>query len=223
MVGHWPRLAATARLRSGTGKPVRRRRRRDPALGRPNGRRIGDASRASGSGDFRGVLVRWPHPGFGQRRQDRHDVGVGRDRSGEARYRSRLGSERIQVGQPVGQRADGAGIAPPGMLARSVLGRWLYRAGYRQPPAPAVFLITAVFAAALGFSIDVVMLDRKGAILAIHRNVRPWRMLVGSPGTQAVLETTEGMLPDDLHSPPPSGARPDGQWWLRRNLPVAGG
>jgi uncharacterized protein len=71
----------------------------------------------------------------------------------------------------------------------------------RALPAGEGLLITpcgSIHTLWMRFSIDVVMLDRHGAILAIHRNVRPWRMLVGSRRTHAVLETTEGMLPDDL-------------------------
>ena len=48
------------------------------------------------------------------------------------------------------------------------------------------------------FSIDVAMLDRDGAVLALHRGVKPWRTLVGPRGTHAVVETARGMLPADL-------------------------
>ena len=48
------------------------------------------------------------------------------------------------------------------------------------------------------FPIDVVMLDRDGVVLAVHRWVKPWRMLSGPRGTRAVLEVTAGTLPDGL-------------------------
>lgn len=38
------------------------------------------------------------------------------------------------------------------------------------------------------FSIDVAMFDRRGVVLALHTNVRPWRMLAGPRNTKAVLE-----------------------------------
>ena len=44
------------------------------------------------------------------------------------------------------------------------------------------------------FSIDVAMLDGRGVVLAIHLDVRPWRMLVGPRETKAILETPGNSL-----------------------------
>jgi len=38
------------------------------------------------------------------------------------------------------------------------------------------------------FPIDVVMLDRRGSVLAVHQGVRPWKFRFGPKGTHAVLE-----------------------------------
>lgn len=38
------------------------------------------------------------------------------------------------------------------------------------------------------FALDLVMLDRNGTVLATRRNVRPWRAIVGSQETHAMLE-----------------------------------
>jgi len=44
------------------------------------------------------------------------------------------------------------------------------------------------------FSIDVVMLDREGLVLATFANVRPWRALPGVKGTRSIVESVSGML-----------------------------
>ena len=42
------------------------------------------------------------------------------------------------------------------------------------------------------FAIDVALLDRTGNVLAIHHTVRPWRFVIGVPGTHQVLEVAAG-------------------------------
>ena len=54
----------------------------------------------------------------------------------------------------------------------------------------------AIHTHAMRYSIDVVMLDGNGNVLAVHPAVPPWRMLAGPPGTRAVLETASGFLAD---------------------------
>ncbi len=44
------------------------------------------------------------------------------------------------------------------------------------------------------FAIDAAMLDRSGRVLAIHRAVRPWRLLFAPRDTHAVLEAFAGTL-----------------------------
>ncbi len=50
------------------------------------------------------------------------------------------------------------------------------------------------------FAIDLVLLDATGKILAIRKNVRPWRLAMAPRGTHAVLEmpaNTAWMQPGD--------------------------
>ena len=42
------------------------------------------------------------------------------------------------------------------------------------------------------FPVDVVFLDRAGAVLAMRRNLRPWRAAVGPDKTYAVIELAAG-------------------------------
>jgi uncharacterized protein len=39
------------------------------------------------------------------------------------------------------------------------------------------------------FAIDVIMLDGSDVVLAVRRELRPWRMLICAKGTHAVIET----------------------------------
>ncbi len=47
------------------------------------------------------------------------------------------------------------------------------------------------------FPIDVVMLDASNVVLAVRRDLRPWRVLICAPGTNGVLETARDVL--DVH------------------------
>jgi uncharacterized protein len=49
-------------------------------------------------------------------------------------------------------------------------------------------------------AIDVALLDRHGVVLAVHLNVRPWRMVHGTKDTHAVLETAAGCLIDQVQA-----------------------
>ena len=42
------------------------------------------------------------------------------------------------------------------------------------------------------FPVDVVFLDDRGCVLAVRRNLRPWRLAFGPCKTHAVLEMTTG-------------------------------
>lgn len=44
------------------------------------------------------------------------------------------------------------------------------------------------------FSLDIALLDAKGTVLAVHRDVRPWRAIMPVRGAHAVLETAAGRL-----------------------------
>ena len=47
------------------------------------------------------------------------------------------------------------------------------------------------------FPLDVIFLDRNGSILAIRRNLRPWRMALGPRKGHAVIEFVAGVK--DIH------------------------
>jgi uncharacterized membrane protein (UPF0127 family) len=42
------------------------------------------------------------------------------------------------------------------------------------------------------FPVDVVFLDRQGAVLAVRRNLRPWRLALGPPESHAAIELAAG-------------------------------
>lgn len=44
------------------------------------------------------------------------------------------------------------------------------------------------------FPIDIFMLDTNDVVIAIRRNVRPWRAVIGVPGTVSVIETYAGAI-----------------------------
>lgn len=67
------------------------------------------------------------------------------------------------------------------------------------------------------YAIDVVMLDRQGRVLMVHRHVRPWNVIPATQGTYAVLEMPAGSAEinmgatlrlraacNDRREPPPS-------------------
>ncbi len=51
---------------------------------------------------------------------------------------------------------------------------------------------SSVHTSFLRFPLDVVFLDRHGSVLAIRRNLRPWRMAWGPRKSHAVLEVPAG-------------------------------
>ena len=77
-------------------------------------------------------------------------------------------------------------------------GFWSRLAGlqFRRPlPADAGVLLVpcnSVHTCFMHFPVDVVFLDSQGAVLAIRRNLRPWRLARGPRGSHAVLEVLAG-------------------------------
>jgi uncharacterized protein len=49
-------------------------------------------------------------------------------------------------------------------------------------------------------TIDVALLDRHGVVLAVHPQVRPWRMIQGMRDTHSVLETAAGFLSERVQA-----------------------
>jgi uncharacterized protein len=70
---------------------------------------------------------------------------------------------------------------------------------FRRPLPPGQGILLAPCASIhtmwMRFAIDAAMLDRTGKVLALHRAVRPWRILFAPRGTHAVLEASAGTLP----------------------------
>jgi hypothetical protein len=81
---------------------------------------------------------------------------------------------------------------------RIAAGFWSRLAGlqFRRPlPSGAGLLLVpcnSVHSCFLRFPIDVVFLDGHGAVLAIRRNLRPWRLAWGPHKSHAVLEFPAG-------------------------------
>ena len=69
---------------------------------------------------------------------------------------------------------------------------------FRRPlPAECGLLLIpcpAVHTCFVRFALDLIYLDREGRILAIRRNLRPWRHARGPAGTYATLETCCGAV-----------------------------
>ncbi len=71
---------------------------------------------------------------------------------------------------------------------------WQFRA---MPAADAGLLLVpcnSLHTCFVRFPIDVVFLDEQGAVLAIRRNLRPWRAAWGPRGSHAVLEILAGSV-----------------------------
>ena len=77
-------------------------------------------------------------------------------------------------------------------------GFWSRLAGlqFRRPlPADAGLLLVpcnSVHTCFVRFPVDVVFLDGKGSVLAVRRNLRPWRLALGPRKSHAVLEVIAG-------------------------------
>lgn len=61
------------------------------------------------------------------------------------------------------------------------------------------------------FPIDAVMLNERGVVLNVVKDLRPWRLCSGVPGTRFVLEVAGGTFTrsegDHLALQPPAGVR----------------
>ena len=65
----------------------------------------------------------------------------------------------------------------------------------RELPVGAGLLLVpcpSVHTCFMRFAIDVLLLDRSGAVLAVRQAVRPWRVVLSVPGTYAILEVPGG-------------------------------
>ncbi len=77
-------------------------------------------------------------------------------------------------------------------------GFWSRLAGlqFRRPlPSTAGMLLVpcnSVHTCFLRFPVDVVFLDSQGSVLAVRRNLRPWRLAWGPRKSHAVLEVLAG-------------------------------
>jgi uncharacterized membrane protein (UPF0127 family) len=74
------------------------------------------------------------------------------------------------------------------------------------------------------FAIDVILLDRTGRVLAVHRSIQPWRIVAPAAGAHATLEVPAGtatlavgqvvrLEPRSADSRPPAKAL----WFLLEN------
>ncbi len=69
---------------------------------------------------------------------------------------------------------------------------WQFRS---RPTAGAGLLIVpcnSVHTCFVRFSLDVLFLDRTGTVLAVRRNLRPWRLALGPRNSHAVVEILPG-------------------------------
>ena len=64
----------------------------------------------------------------------------------------------------------------------------------RLPSDAGVLLVpcNSVHTGFVRFPVDVVFLDRQGSVLAIRRDLRPWRLALGPRKSHAVLEVVAG-------------------------------
>jgi uncharacterized protein len=84
---------------------------------------------------------------------------------------------------------------------------------FRQPPGPQHGLLlvpcSSVHTCFVRFSVDVILLECKGRVVAIRKNVRPWRLVLPVPMAHAVLEVPAGG-PDFHVGQQLAAAAPDG-------------
>ena len=76
-----------------------------------------------------------------------------------------------------------------GLLGRSSLGK--QRAIYLSP-------CSSIHTFFMGFTIDLVFLDRAMLVTSIVRDVKPWRIVLGGVGAMSVVEVESGWLPVDV-------------------------
>jgi uncharacterized protein len=86
-------------------------------------------------------------------------------------------------------------------------GYWTRLIGWQMRPRPepghGLLLVpcSSVHTCLLRFALDLVMLDRRGCVLAVRRGVRPWRAVLPTWHTHAILELPSGgteIRPDQI-------------------------
>ena len=75
----------------------------------------------------------------------------------------------------------------------------------RPEPGHGLLLVpcSSVHTCLLRFALDLVMLDRAGRVLAVRRGVRPWRAVLPTRHTHAILELPSGgteIRPDQVRA-----------------------
>jgi uncharacterized membrane protein (UPF0127 family) len=87
---------------------------------------------------------------------------------------------------------------------------------FRPEPQPGFGLLlapcTSIHTFFLRFTIDLVMLDRSGCVVAVRRGVRPWRVVAPVRRTYAILEVPSGRdlgvaAGQSVRLEPPDGGR----------------
>lgn len=95
----------------------------------------------------------------------------------------------------VRNQATGAVIAPFTSVADSVWPR--FKGLMFHPPlaeGEALFIrpCSSVHMFFMRFPLDIVFVDREGAVVKVVRDLRPWRMALGGKGAHSALELASG-------------------------------
>ena len=88
-------------------------------------------------------------------------------------------------------------LIPEGNEARGFFERGVGLLGRSHLPLDEALLLPAcrsVHTWFMRFTIDLVFLDREGIVQSTEAGLRPWRMMVGPPGTVSVLEMANGAV-----------------------------
>ncbi len=106
-------------------------------------------------------------------------------------------------GPRVRLEAEGATLLSSLPVARGFWERGLGLMGRRRPSdSPRVGLLfprcRGLHTCFMRFPLDVFFLDAEGQVVAVTRNLRPWRLLLGPVEARHVLETMAGALADDI-------------------------
>jgi uncharacterized membrane protein (UPF0127 family) len=117
----------------------------------------------------------------------------------------------------VANDSKGTVLAAQARLADNVWSRFWGLMGRRSLPEGEALLISpcsSVHTAFMRFSIDVVFLDRADRVVKVARQLKPYRIAMGTKGAQRVLELPAGaaeragLEPGDQLAITPAGGRP---------------